>query len=111
MTENLVKQEVLLSQELAPALAILKKCGRSDLAEKFLAQQQEVLSTCEATAEQIAKIKAPLSAEYNVKNCSTVEQLIGGVQSIIDSRIEWASNLAVIKKGTINVLTCDAEPM
>jgi hypothetical protein len=102
-----VKKEVEWSNTVAGAISLLNKCGRPDLARRFLQIQDEMLLLCGATDRQKAKIKRPLQKKHNFSDSSMLNAAVGAVKNTIKERANYVSNIKVIIPATKDTFTCD----
>jgi hypothetical protein len=102
-----VKKEVDWSKMVAPAISLLNKCGRPDLARRFLQLQDEMLLLCGATARQKARIKRPLQKQHKFPDCSMLSAAVSAMKNTIKERENYVSNIKGIIPATKDTFTCD----
>ena len=106
MSDAGVKKEASLTDYVARAISVVLYCGgRQDLAERFVAQQDKMLSVCEATPDQITEIKAHL-LEYEITDCSVLESAIRVLDELHAMREEYVNSLPMLKQIPRGTFTC-----
>jgi hypothetical protein len=106
MNSEGLQKEIAFSELVAPAISLLKNCGRSDLVKEFTDQQDRFLRLCEATDQQIQRIKEPLRIEYQFEDCLMLQTALEALKNNIVAREEYISDLAILKEATTGLFTC-----
>ncbi|HLF66280.1 MAG TPA: hypothetical protein VI522_01555 [Gammaproteobacteria bacterium] len=88
------------SKLVAPTIALLKKCGRGDLARRWFVILEKNLDVCEATAAQRNNIKKAYNQKYHFSDCSLINKGVNAINKLILEQEQLVKNYIIIKKAT-----------